>query len=197
MRQPPHHKGTDTLDGWFDSGSTHFCSLERDNAADWPADLYLEGADQYRGWFQSSLLTSVATKGCAPYKAVLTHGWTVDGEGKAMHKSLGNSIAPDEMIPKYGADLVRLWAASADYRQDMRCSEGIFKQLSDTYLKIRNTARFILGNLDGFDPAKRMSFSIGAIDRYASCAPTPSSSVHRRLAIRVLNVIHGVQSSAL
>ena len=161
-------KGTDTLDGWFDSGSTHFCSLEHDDPENWPADLYLEGADQYRGWFQSSLLTAVATKGSAPYKAVLTHGWTVDGEGKAMHKSLGNSILPDEMIPKYGADLVRLWAASADYHVDMRCSEAIFKQLSETYLKIRNTARFILGNLDGFDPNERVSFEdMEDIDKWA------------------------------
>ncbi len=146
------YKETDTLDGWFDSGSTHIASLEHDNAEDWPASLYLEGADHYRGWFQSSLLTAVAVKGQAPYKAVLTHGWTVDGEGKAMHKSLGNGIAPDEIIPKYGADLLRLWAASSDYRVDMRCSDAIFKQLSDTYLKIRNTARYILGNLNGFDP---------------------------------------------
>ncbi len=161
-------KGTDTLDGWFDSGSTHFASLRHDNEADWPADLYLEGADQYRGWFQSSLLTSVAVTGKAPYKAVLTHGWTVDGEGKAMHKSLGNSVLPDELIPKYGADLMRLWAASADYRVDMRCSENIFKQLSDTYLKIRNTARFILGNLDGFDPEKRTAFeNMEEIDQWA------------------------------
>lgn len=147
-------KGTDTLDGWFDSGSSHVCSLEHDHPEQWPADLYLEGADQYRGWFQSSMLTSVATRGKAPYKSVLTHGWTVDGEGKAMHKSLGNSVLPDELIPKYGADLMRLWAASADYRVDMRCSDNIFKQLSDTYLKIRNTCRFMLGNLDGFDPDK-------------------------------------------
>ena len=161
-------KGTDTLDGWFDSGSTHYASLEHDNAADWPADLYLEGADQYRGWFQSSLLTAVATKGSAPYKAVLTHGWTVDGEGKAMHKSLGNSILPDDLIPKYGADLMRLWAASADYRVDMRCSDGIFKQLSDTYLKIRNTARFMLGNLDGFDPNSRVAFAnMEQLDKWA------------------------------
>ena len=161
-------KGTDTLDGWFDSGSTHYASLEHDNASDWPASLYLEGADQYRGWFQSSLLTAVATKGSAPYKAVLTHGWTVDGEGKAMHKSLGNSVLPDELIPKYGADLMRLWAASADYRVDMRCSDAIFKQLSDTYLKIRNTARFMLGNLDGFDPDTRLSFAeMEQLDQWA------------------------------
>ncbi|NLV86437.1 MAG: isoleucine--tRNA ligase, partial [Clostridiales bacterium] len=162
------HTGTDTLDGWFDSGSTHIASLYHDNNENWPADLYLEGADQFRGWFQSSLLTAVATKGSAPYRAVLTHGWTVDGEGKAMHKSLGNSILPDELIPKYGADIIRLWAASADYRADMRCSENIFKQLSETYLKIRNTARFILGNLDGFDPDKAISYDdMEEIDKWA------------------------------
>ena len=145
-------KETDTLDGWFDSGSTHIASMELDSPKCWPADLYLEGADQYRGWFQSSLLTAVALRGEAPYRQVLTHGWTVDGEGKAMHKSLGNGVAPEEIIEKYGADILRLWAASADYRQDMRCSDAIFKQLSDTYLKIRNTSRYILGNLAGFDP---------------------------------------------
>ena len=145
-------KETDTLDGWFDSGSTHAASMELDAPGCWPSDLYLEGGDQYRGWFQSSLLTGVATRGAAPYRTVLCHGWTVDGEGKVMHKSLGNGISPDDIIPKYGADLLRLWAASADYTQDMRCSDAIFKQLSDKYLKIRNTARYILGNLNGFDP---------------------------------------------
>ena len=145
-------KETDTLDGWFDSGSTHIASMELDAPGTWPASMYLEGNDQYRGWFQSSLLVGVACKGAAPYETVLTHGWTVDGEGKAMHKSLGNGVYPDELIPKYGADLVRLWAASADYRMDMRCSDAMFQQLSDKYLKIRNTARYILGNLNGFDP---------------------------------------------
>ncbi len=145
-------KETDTLDGWFDSGSTHIASMELDAPGTWPADLYLEGGDQFRGWFQSSLLTSVAVKGDAPYRGVLCHGWTVDGDGRAMHKSLGNGMSPDEIVDKYGADLCRLWAASADFRLDMRCSPNIFKQLSDKYLKIRNTARFILGNLDGFDP---------------------------------------------
>ncbi len=161
-------KETDTLDGWFDSGSTHVASMELDSPKTWPADLYLEGGDQYRGWFQSSLLTGVAVKGSAPYRAVLTHGWTVDGEGKAMHKSLGNSVAPDELIPKYGAELVRLWAASADYHLDMRCSDAIFKQLSDKYLKIRNTARFILGNLDGFDPNELVAFDdMEELDKWA------------------------------
>ena len=152
-------KETDTLDGWFDSGSTHIASMLLDAPGVWPADVYLEGGDQYRGWFQSSLLTGVAVRGDAPYREVLTHGWTVDGEGRVMHKSLGNGIAPGDIIPKYGADIIRLWAASADYTQDMRCSDNIFKQLSDKYLKIRNTARYILGNLDGFDPADSVAFA--------------------------------------
>ena len=147
-------KETDTLDGWFDSGSTHIASMELDSPGRWPAEMYLEGGDQFRGWFQSSLLIGVATKGKAPYKTCLCHGWTVDGEGKAMHKSLGNGVDPADLIAKYGADLVRLWASSADYRVDMRCSDAIFKQLSEKYLKIRNTARYILGNLQGFDPNK-------------------------------------------
>jgi len=145
---------TDTLDGWFDSGSTHFSVLEDNPEVRWPADLYLEGADQYRGWFQSSLLTAVGARGeaQAPYKTVLTHGWVVDGEGRAMHKSLGNGVDPLDMIKKYGADLVRLWAASADYRVDVRVSEAIFKQLSDAYRKIRNTVRILIANLGDFDP---------------------------------------------
>ena len=160
-------KETDTLDGWFDSGSTHFEVLEENNPLSkwkgmrWPADLYLEGADQYRGWFQSSLLTAVGAKGQgAPYRQVLTHGWTVDGEGKAMHKSLGNTIAPEEIIKKYGADLLRLWVVSSDYQVDVRVSDPIFKQLSETYRKIRNTARIIMANLgkngEDFDPNRDM-----------------------------------------
>ncbi len=147
-------KETDTLDGWFDSGSSHFAVLHDDENAKWPADLYLEGADQYRGWFQSSLLTAVGAgkQPVAPYKTVLTHGWVVDGEGKAMHKSLGNSIAPSDVIPKYGADLVRLWVASSDYRVDVRVSDPIFRQLSDAYRKIRNTVRILIADLSDFDP---------------------------------------------
>ena len=145
-------KEEDTLDGWFDSGSTHFASMKKDQGF-WPATMYLEGLDQYRGWFQSSLLTAVGALGQgAPFKECVTHGWTVDGEGKAMHKSLGNGMDPYEIMGKYGADLLRLWAASADYHADMRCSDAIFKQLSQNYLKFRNTARYCLGNLDGFDP---------------------------------------------
>ena len=145
-------KEEDTLDGWFDSGSTHFASMQKDQNF-WPADMYLEGLDQYRGWFQSSLLTAVGALGQgAPFKECVTHGWTVDGEGKAMHKSLGNGVDPAEIFKKYGADLLRLWAGSADYHVDVRCSDNIFKQLSQNYLKFRNTARYCLGNLDGFDP---------------------------------------------
>ena len=146
-------KETDTLDGWFDSGSTHFASLMHDTPELWPADVYLEGADQYRGWFQSSLLTSVGALGNgAPFKQVLTHGWTVDGQGRAMHKSLGNGVDPADLIRDYGADIVRLWAGSSDYHADVRCSKEIFKQLSQNYLKFRNTARYCLGNLNEFDP---------------------------------------------
>ena len=143
----------DTLDGWFDSGSTHVAAMKKDQGF-WPADMYMEGLDQYRGWFQASLLTAVGSTGNAqaPFRTCLTHGWTVDGEGKAMHKSLGNGMDPYEIMDKYGADNLRLWAASADYHADVRCSDKIFKQLSQNYLKFRNTARYCLGNLDGFDP---------------------------------------------
>ena len=145
-------KETDTLDGWFDSGSTHYAAMKRDQGF-WPATMYMEGLDQYRGWFQSSLLTAVGAFGKgAPFKECVTHGWTVDGEGKAMHKSAGNGMDPAEVIDKYGADILRLWAANTDYHADVRCSHEIFKQLSQNYLKFRNTARYCLGNLDGFDP---------------------------------------------
>ena len=161
-------KESDTLDGWFDSGSTHFAAMKRDQGF-WPATMYLEGLDQYRGWFQSALLTAVGAFGKgAPFKECVTHGWTVDGEGRAMHKSLGNGMDPYEIMDKYGADLLRLWAASADYHADVRCSHEIFKQLSQNYLKFRNTARYCLGNLDGFDadhltPAAEME----ELDRWA------------------------------
>jgi len=146
-------KEEDTLDGWFDSGSSHFASMKKDQGF-WPADVYLEGLDQYRGWFQSAMLTAVGSTGVAkaPFKICLTHGWTVDGEGKAMHKSLGNGVDPADICKKFGADLLRLWAGSSDYHVDVRCSDNIFKQLSQSYLKFRNTARYCLGNLAGFDP---------------------------------------------
>ena len=145
-------KESDIMDVWFDSGSTHAAVLDERPYLHFPADVYLEGGDQYRGWFQSSMLTSIAAKGVAPYKQIITHGWTVDGEGRAMHKSLGNAVAPEEVIKDYGADMLRLWVASADYTQDMRISKDIMKQLSQAYLKIRNTARYMLGNLCDFEP---------------------------------------------
>ena len=145
-------KESDIMDVWFDSGSTWAAVAAERPYLKYPADLYLEGGDQYRGWFQSSMLTSIAVNGVAPYKQIATHGWTVDGEGKAMHKSLGNAVSPDEVIKDYGADMLRLWVASADYTQDMRISKEIMKQLSQAYLKIRNTARYMLGNLCDFDP---------------------------------------------
>ncbi len=143
---------TDIMDVWFDSGSTHAAVLDERPELHFPADVYLEGGDQYRGWFQSSMLTSIAAKGVAPYRQIITHGWTVDGEGRAMHKSLGNAVNPEEVIKNYGADMLRLWVSSADYTQDMRISQSILKQLSQAYLKIRNTARYMLGNLTDFDP---------------------------------------------
>jgi isoleucyl-tRNA synthetase len=147
-------KETDILDVWFDSGVSHAAVLEARDYLSWPADLYLEGSDQHRGWFHSSLLTAVGTRGKAPYKAVLTHGFVVDADGKKMSKSLGNVVAPKEVIDAYGAEILRLWVSAADYRDDVRISQGILKQLSDAYRRIRNTSRFMLGNLSDFDPAQ-------------------------------------------
>ena len=162
-------KESDIMDVWFDSGSTHAAVLDERPYLHFPADVYLEGGDQYRGWFQSSMLTSIAAKGVAPYKQIITHGWTVDGEGKAMHKSLGNAVGPEEVIKDYGADMLRLWVASADYTQDMRISGDIMKQLSQAYLKIRNTARYMLGNLCDFDPDADLVAAehLMGLDRYA------------------------------
>ncbi|MCL2037005.1 MAG: isoleucine--tRNA ligase [Oscillospiraceae bacterium] len=148
-------KELDIFDVWFDSGCTHAAVLEQRDELESPCDLYLEGADQFRGWFQSSLLTSVAAYGRAPYKAVCSHGWIVDGNGEKMSKSKGNVILPEEVINKYGADVLRLWVASLDYHSDIRVSHEMLAQLSEVYRKIRNTARFILGNLcngEGFNP---------------------------------------------
>lgn len=149
-------KETDTMDVWFDSGSSWAAVIDAREEQPIPVDVYLEGNDQYRGWFQSSMLTAIATKGIAPYKTVITHGMIVDEERQKMSKSLGNGISPQELLKDYGADILRLWVSSADYRQDMRISKEMFKHLSQNYLKIRNTARYILGNLDGFDPATDM-----------------------------------------
>ncbi len=148
-------KETDILDVWFDSGTSFAAVLEKRKELGFPADLYLEGSDQHRGWFHSSLLASVGTRGVAPYRAVLTHGYVVDGEGRKMSKSLGNVIRPQEIIEKYGAEILRMWTSYEDYRDDIRISDKIIAQLVDSYRKIRNTCRFILGNLSDFDPKKR------------------------------------------
>lgn len=151
------HKEKDIMDVWFDSGSTWNGVLRYPHEESWkdmsyPCDLYLEGSDQHRGWFHSSLLTSVAVNGYAPYKAVLTHGFTMDGEGRKMSKSVGNVVAPQDVINKYGADVMRLWISSVDYQGDVRLSDKIVKSMSDVYRKIRNTFRYLLGNLSDFDP---------------------------------------------
>ena len=162
-------KENDILDVWFDSGVSHAAVLEQRENLQWPADLYLEGTDQHRGWFQSSLLTAVGNRGKAPYKSVLTCGFVVDAEGKKMSKSLGNFIAPDVLIQKYGAEILRLWVSASDYQDDIRISENILKQLSDAYRRIRNTSRFMLGNLFDFDPVVNgVDYSqMMEIDRFA------------------------------
>ena len=149
-------KGQDILDVWFDSGVSHAAVMERAAGLAWPADLYLEGSDQHRGWFHTSLLEAVGTRGAAPYRQALTHGYVVDGAGKKMSKSLGNVIAPQKVIDKYGAEILRLWVASEDYREDIRLSDEILARLVEAYRKIRNTVRFMLGNLHDFDPVKDM-----------------------------------------
>lgn len=149
-----YEKAMDGLDVWFDSGVSHACVLDQNPNLRFPADLYLEGSDQHRGWFQSSLLTSSAMRGEAPYRAVLTHGFTVDAQGRKMSKSIGNVISPDTLVNTVGADVLRLWIASADYRGELTFSDEILKRTSDTYRRLRNTARFLLANLHGFDPVK-------------------------------------------
>lgn len=147
-------KETDILDVWFDSGMSHAAVVEANPETPWPADLYLEGSDQHRGWFHSSLLESVGTRGTAPYKTVLTHGYTVDSEGKKMSKSLGNIVAPQDVIKDYGAEILRLWVSYEDYRNDIAISQDMLKHLADAYRRIRNTCRYMLGNLSDYDPAK-------------------------------------------
>ena len=163
-----YEKMTDTLDVWFDSGVTHACVLEKREQLNFPADLYLEGSDQHRGWFQSSLLASVAMNEVAPYKAVLTHGFTVDADGKKMSKSKGNVVAPQSVMKDLGADVLRLWVAATDYRGEMSVSDEILRRTSDGYRRLRNTARFLLSNLDDFDPAQHSvdSNDLLALDRW-------------------------------
>ncbi len=167
-----YDKVSDTLDVWFDSGVTHACVLGAREELQLPADLYLEGSDQHRGWFQSSLLTSICTNEAAPYKTVLTHGFTVDGEGRKMSKSIGNILPGTKAMNDLGADIIRLWLAATDYRAELTVSDEVFKRTADSYRRIRNTARFLLSNLDGFDPeadavapADMLALDTWAIDR--------------------------------
>jgi isoleucyl-tRNA synthetase len=161
-------KGTDTLDVWFDSGCSHAAVLETRPELRWPAELYLEGSDQHRGWFHSSLLEAVATRGAPPYRAVLTCGFVVDGEGRKMSKSVGNVVAPEDLIPRYGAEVLRLWVAAEDYTEDIRLSGEILERLADAYRRLRNTYRFLLGNLGDFDPVQhRQPYAqLDEVDRF-------------------------------
>ena len=164
-----YEKTPDTLDVWFDSGTTHLSVLERRPELRFPADLYLEGSDQHRGWFQSSLLASVAMRGIAPYKGLLTHGFTVDAQGRKMSKSMGNVVAPQKVVNSLGADVLRLWVTATDYRGEMGVSDEILKRMADSYRRMRNTARFLLANLNGFDPAQHAlpPERMLALDRWA------------------------------
>ncbi|HQO81159.1 MAG TPA: class I tRNA ligase family protein, partial [Deltaproteobacteria bacterium] len=162
-------KEEDIVDVWFDSGVSYAAVCENDPRLGVPVDMYLEGSDQHRGWFHSTLLASVGTRGQAPYRSVLTHGFVVDGEGRKMSKSLGNTISPQEIISKYGAEILRLWASAQDYKNDIRISDEIVNRLVETYRRIRNTSRFMLGNLHDFDPDKDMVpyEKMLELDRYA------------------------------
>lgn len=162
-------KETDIMDVWFDSGSSHVAVLESRPELQWPADLYLEGSDQYRGWFNSSLITGVATREKSPYKGILSHGFTLDGEGRKMSKSIGNTIDPNVVCGKLGADILRLWVSSVDYQSDHRISDNILNQTTEVYRKIRNTMRFLLGNLSQYNPATdRVAYArLSELDRYA------------------------------
>jgi len=161
-------KETDILDVWFDSGSSHAAVLERRAELSWPADLYLEGSDQHRGWFQASLLESCGTRGRAPYRAVLTHGFTLDEKGRKMSKSVGNVVSPLDVVKRYGAEILRLWVASENFTEDVRISDNILKKVSEVYKKIRNTLRFMIGNLYDFTPEKALPYEeLREIDRWA------------------------------
>ncbi|MDI5423182.1 isoleucine--tRNA ligase, partial [Salmonella enterica subsp. enterica serovar Kentucky] len=176
-----YEKVPDTLDVWFDSGSTSYSVVDaRPEFAGHAADMYLEGSDQHRGWFMSSLMISVAMKGKAPYRQVLTHGFTVDGQGRKMSKSIGNTVSPQDVMNKLGADILRLWVASTDYTGEMAVSDEILKRAADSYRRIRNTARFLLANLNGFNPATDMvkPEEMVVLDRWAvGCTKTAQQEI--------------------
>jgi isoleucyl-tRNA synthetase len=160
-------KETDILDVWFDSGASSIAVLEHRKNLRWPADVYIEGGDQFRGWFNSSLMVGLAAHDSAPYKAVLTHGWVVDGEGKKLSKSAGTAVSPNDVVNESGAEILRLWAAAVDFTEDVRCSDEILKSMVETYRKLRNTARYALGNLDGFNPSTDSVDELQEFDRWA------------------------------
>jgi isoleucyl-tRNA synthetase len=166
-RHTEFKKENDILDVWFDSGVSQAAVLEADLDLSWPADLYLEGSDQHRGWFQSSLITAVGTRGRAPFRSVLTHGFVVDGKGRKMSKSLGNVVAPGDIIKKHGAEVLRLWVSAEDYTEDIRLSNEIIERLTEAYRKIRNTARFLLGNTADYPDSEEPSMELLEIDRWA------------------------------
>jgi len=174
-------KEKDILDVWFDSGSSHAAVLARRPGLRWPADVYLEGSDQHRGWFHSSLLIGVGTRGRAPYDQVITHGFTVDGQGRKISKSMGNDVDTKKLIDNYGAEIVRLWVSMVDYRDDMPFSDEMIKRVAEAYRKVRNTCRYLLSNLFDFDPAKDAVTEdrLEEIDHYALAR-------HRQFLARVL-----------
>jgi isoleucyl-tRNA synthetase len=175
-------KETDILDVWFDSGSSHAATLGQRPDLPWPADVYLEGSDQHRGWFHSSLLIGVATRGRAPYRQVITHGFTVDGEGRKISKSLGNDVDTKKLIAAYGAEVLRMWTIMVDYREDMRISDDMIKRVAEAYRKVRNTIRYLVANLSDFDPARDAldEAALDELDRYALHR-------HRQVVARVLD----------
>ncbi len=190
-------KVNDTLDVWFDSGVTHYSVLDQDDKLSFPADLYLEGSDQHRGWFQSSLKTGIAIKGVAPYKQVLTHGFTVDQDGRKMSKSLGNVVAPQTVMNKYGADILRLWVAATDFSGEMAVSDEILKRTADSYRRIRNTSRFLLSNLSGFDPAlhsvapeEMLALDRWAVDRAAQLQQEITDAYQNYQFLNVYQKVH-------
>jgi isoleucyl-tRNA synthetase len=200
-------KEQDIMDVWFDSGSSHVAVLEARPELQWPADLYMEGSDQYRGWYNSSLITGTAVRGSAPYKAILSHGFTLDGEGKKMSKSLGNTIDPNKVCNSLGADILRLWVSSVDYQADMRISDNILSQITEVYRKIRNTLRFLLSNLTGFDPAvdrvhedqldELDRFTLGQLDRMTERVIAAYDSYEFHVVYQSVHHFCSVELSAL
>ncbi len=189
-------KVTDIIEVWFDSGSTHAFVLEKRPELKWPASLYLEGSDQHRGWFHSSLLESCGTRGRAPYEAVLTHGFVLDEEGRKMSKSLGNVIAPQDVMKQSGADILRLWVVASDYAEDLRIGPEILKHMGDSYRRLRNTLRYLLGALAGFSQAEAVAARSHAGAGTLGPAPPRRTRPGRARCDRRLRFPHDVHRAA-